>query len=61
MDPEAVDSIDYRTTNSVEVLRLKVEQLLVRITELEDRNQKLQDEVEDLNCDIRILEKSVYY
>ena len=61
MDPKVVESIDYQTTNSVEILRMKIEDLVKEITSLKHENEKLLIEVDDLNRDIRILEKSVYY
>ena len=61
MDPKVVESIDYQTTNSVEILRMKIEDLVKEVTSLKHENEKLLIEVDDLNRDIRILEKSVYY
>ncbi len=61
MDPKVVESIDYQTTNSVEILRMKIEDLIKEIASLKNENEKLIVEVDDLNRDIRILEKSVYY
>ena len=61
MDPKVVESIDYQTTNSVEILRMKIEDLIKEIASLKNENEKLLVEVDDLNRDIRILEKSVYY
>jgi peptidoglycan hydrolase CwlO-like protein len=61
MDPKVVESIDYQTTNSVEILRMKIEDLVKEVTSLKRENEKLLIEVDELNRDIRILEKSVYY
>ena len=61
MDPKVVESIDYQTTNSVEILRMKIEDLIKEVASLKNENEKLLVEVDDLNRDIRILEKSVYY
>ena len=60
MDPESIEAIDYRKTNSVEVLRLKIDLLLKRIESLENENDLLRDEIGDLNNDIQVLERSVY-
>tara|TARA_A100001515_G_scaffold134437_2_gene124481 strand:- start:1680 stop:1865 length:186 start_codon:yes stop_codon:yes gene_type:complete len=60
MDPESIEAIDYRKTNSVKVLRLKIDLLLKRIESLENENDLLRDEIGDLNNDIQVLERSVY-
>lgn len=61
MDPKVVENIDYQTTNSVEILRMKIENLIKEMARLKGENEKLLIEVDELNRDIRILEKSVYY
>ena len=61
MDPKVVENIDYQTTNSVEILLMKIEDLIKEMAHLKGENEKLLIEVDELNRDIRILEKSVYY
>lgn len=60
MDASQIDAIDYRTTKSVEILRYKIENLIAKVRSLEQTNETLRSEIEDLNYDIQVLEKSVY-
>ena len=60
VDASQIDAIDYRTTNSVEILRYKIEHLIAKVIKLEQANETLRSEIEDLNYDIEMLERSVY-